>query len=434
MASSVKLQVQETKNKPELLAKELRTQRKEPSYILEERVAGIINRVRDHGDKALMEFSRWFDKVNLTPAMLTVPRDSITKAYTQVSDEEIKALEEIASRLRKVSEYTLSRISFSMDLEGTTITSTYRPLAEVGCYVPGGIAAYPSSLLMCAIPAQVAGVERVVVCTPPKADGINPLTLVAADKAGVDEIYQVGGAQAIAALALGTETIRPVQKIVGPGNAYVALAKTQLSNQTLIDIPAGPSELLVIADDSSSPRSIALDLISQAEHSTDSISVLISYSENLCNSVALELETILQEIERKEIVVESLKQNGGIYCCSNIEDCIKFANEFGAEHIQIMTKNAKEIANQITSAGLILLGDYTPVAASDYGLGVNHVLPTQGYAHTQSGLSVLDFIRIVRVVESNKDALLNVADTICTLAEAERLPNHARAVQGRLKD
>jgi histidinol dehydrogenase len=434
MASSVILEVQEAKNIPELLAKELRTQRSEFSYILDERVSGIINRVRDHGDKALIEFSRWFDKVTLTPAMLTIPNESITTAYTQVSAEEIKALEEIAFRLRKVSEYTLSRVSFSIDLEGTSITSTYRPLASVGCYVPGGIAAYPSSLLMCAIPARVAGVERIVVCTPPKADGINPLTLVASDICGVDEIYQVGGAQAIAALALGTETIRPVQKIVGPGNAYVALAKSKVSSQTLIDMPAGPSELLVIADESASAKSVALDLISQAEHSTDSISILISTSEYLCNAVVNELDTLLQNIQRKDIVIESLMQNGGIYWCGTIEDCIKFANEFSPEHLQIITKDAKEIAKQITSAGLILLGNYTPVAASDYCFGVNHVLPTQGYARTQSGLSILDFIKIVRVVKSTRDALLGVTETISTLAESEKLPNHARAIQGRLKD
>jgi histidinol dehydrogenase len=287
---------------------------------------------------------------------------------------------------------------------------------------------------MCAIPAQVAGVERIVVTTPPKVDGINPLTLVAADICGVDEIYQVGGAQAIAALALGTESIRPVQKIVGPGNAYVALAKSRLSNLTLIDMPAGPSELLVIADESAFAKSIALDLVSQAEHSTDSISVLISCSEDLCKTVSEELETLLQDIQRNEIVAESLKQNGGIYYFSSIEDCIKFANEFSAEHVQIMTRNADEIANKITSAGLILLGNYSPVAASDYGLGVNHVLPTQGYATTLSGLTVLDFVKIVRIVESTKDALRITADTMCILAEAEDLPNHARAIQGRLVD
>ncbi|MGY5853059.1 MAG: histidinol dehydrogenase [Candidatus Thorarchaeota archaeon] len=433
MSDTAVLQVQETNGIPGLIARRLRPKRDQPSYILKERVEGIINRVRNHGDKALIEFSRWFDKVDLCPAELVIPREAVTKAYEEVTENQVAALEEVAARLRTVSEQTLSRMSFSMDIEGTTITSTYRPLSEVGCYVPGGIAAYPSSLLMCAIPARVAGVDRIVVCTPPKPEGISPLTLVAADMCGIEEIYQVGGAQAVAALALGTQTIRPVQKIVGPGNAYVAIAKSEVSRYTQIDMPAGPSELLVIGDDSASPNLIALDLISQAEHSTDAISILISSSEKLCNAVAIELDRLLLDTPRSEIVLESLRQNGGIYRCNNLEECIKYTKEYGAEHVQIMTEDAAEIAEQVTSAGLILLGDYTPVASSDYGLGVNHILPTSGYASTYSGLSVLDFVRLVQIAESTEASLRRIASTISTLAEAEGLPNHARAIQGRFE-
>ena len=287
---------------------------------------------------------------------------------------------------------------------------------------------------MCVVPARVAGVKRIVVCTPPKESGVNPLILVAADLCGISEIYQVGGAQAIAALSLGTQTIRPVQKIVGPGNAFVAHAKKMVSNQTLIDMPAGPSELMVIADDTASPMNIALDMISQAEHSTDAISILVSPSEDVCEAVISELTRLIPDIPRKETVCQSLTQNGGIFLCENLEKCVELVNEFAPEHVQIMTENSEEVSSRITSAGLILLGNSTPVAASDYCLGTNHVLPTQGYCSIYSGLSVLDFVRIVRVAETSKEALKELSETICTLAEAEGLVNHSRAISRRFEE
>ncbi|TFG31402.1 histidinol dehydrogenase [Candidatus Thorarchaeota archaeon] len=400
---------------------------------IEQTVSGIIKRVNTIGDKALVDYTRWFDKLELNPSEFRISKEEISSAYSKVSKKQISALKEMISRIKRVAERTLEGVSFSMDIDGTQIIQTFRPLSEIGCYVPGGEAAYPSSLIMCAVPALVAGVSRIVVCTPPKIEGVNPLILIAADMCNIEEIYQIGGPQAIIAMAFGTYTIQPVQKIVGPGNAFVAQAKRMILDRTLIDMPAGPSELLVIADDTASAKNIALDLISQAEHSRDAISILLSPSEKLCDEVITLLRELIPKSNREQIVRDSLHQNGGIFVCKSISECIQLANDFAPEHIEIVTENAKELAELITSAGLILLGDYTPVSASDYCLGVNHVLPTQGYASIYSGLSVLDFIRIVRIAETNKEALENISDTICTLAEAEGLLDHAKAIKGRFE-
>ncbi|MGY5880562.1 MAG: histidinol dehydrogenase [Candidatus Thorarchaeota archaeon] len=434
MSSSIEIEIRNEEMFSEFIELKRRLVRNRLSSTTEQVVQGIISRVSNQGDKALIEYTRWFDKIELTQVQLRIPKEELKAAYARVSEQEISALKEMMSRIRRVAERTLEGLEFSLDIEGTKISSTVRPLAEIGCYVPGGSAAYPSSLIMCTVPAVVAGVKRIVVCTPPKEDGVNPLTLVAADLCGIEEVYQVGGAQAIAALSIGTQTIRPVQKIVGPGNAFVALAKRMVSNQTLIDMPAGPSELMVIADETASPRNIALDLISQAEHSNDTISILVSPSEKLCSNVTIQLTELIPESSRKDTVCESFKQNGGVYICDTLEKCIDLVNEFAPEHVEIMTTNAREVASQITSAGLILLGDYTPVAASDYCLGTNHVLPTEGYASIYSGLSVLDFIRIVRIAETSKTALIGISDTVCTLAQAEGLLNHARAIRGRFEE
>lgn len=403
----------------------------EVSYPVEQKVRGILNRVREMGDKALMQYTRWFDGIDLQPSEMRLTAEKISLAYEQVGRAEIDAMRVASERLREVVERTRDALSFSIDLSGTTITQRLEPLTDVGCYVPGGEAAYPSSLLMCAIPAQVAGVKRIVVCTPPREDGVSPLTLIAADMCNVEEIYQIGGAQAIAAMAFGTESIPPVQKIVGPGNKYVALAKRMVSDNTLIDMPAGPSELLVIADESANAGSVALDMISQAEHGDDAVSILVTISEGFASEVLAELERLVGTSPRQKQVRNSLGENGGIFCVDTLDDCITFANDFAAEHVQIMTKNPREVAERIRNAGLVLLGEYTPVAASDYGLGVNHVLPTKGYAKLYSGLSVLDFVRLVRIVELSKEGLEDISDALCTLAKAEGLSNHARAIQGR---
>ncbi|MGA9754099.1 MAG: histidinol dehydrogenase, partial [Desulfobaccales bacterium] len=286
---------------------------------------------------------------------------------------------------------------------------------------------------MTAVPAKIAGVPRVAVCSPSDAKGkVNPLVLVAADICGVDEVYKVGGAQAIAALAYGTKSIKPVCKIVGPGSKYVTTAKVLVSKDVAIDMPAGPSEVLVLADESADARLIAYDMVSQAEHGGDSVSGVITTSENVAQKVQENLTSITASAERGEKVSESLSKYGFIIVCKSIDEAISLANQFSPEHLEVMTTNPKEIAQKLT-AGLILLGPYSPVALSDYGSGTNHVLPTGGFAQSFSGLSVFDFMRRVSIVESTRTGLVNVKDTIKVLSEAENLPNHNKAIQARFE-
>jgi len=299
--------------------------------------------------------------------------------------------------------------------------------------VPGGQAAYPSSVLMAAVPASVAGVKRVVICSPPSERGLNPLMLVACDICRVGEVYKVGGAQAIAALAYGTQTIRPVLKIVGAGNIYVTYAKMEVSKDVAIDLPAGPSEILVLADGEADARLIALDLVAQAEHGASSICGLLTTSSSLIKAVEEELLNIVSEAERREVVEKALRANGFAAVAEDIADCIDFVNDFAPEHLEIFAAESKSLAERITSAGLILLGPHLTAAATDYGLGPNHILPTGGYAKTASGLSVIDFLKRVNVVESTLEGLKAVAEDLVTIAEGEGLHGHARSIKERLK-
>ena len=286
---------------------------------------------------------------------------------------------------------------------------------------------------MTAVPAKVAGVPRIVVCSPSDAKGkVNPLVLVAADICGVDEVYRVGGAQAIAALAYGTKTIAPVRKIVGPGSKYVTAAKVLVSTDVAIDMPAGPSEVLVLADESADARLIAYDMVSQAEHGGDSVAGVITTSETVAKQVQENLAKVAASAERGEKISESLAKYGFIIVCSSMDEAIGLVNQFAAEHLEVMTANPKELAEKLT-AGLILLGPYSPVALSDYGSGTNHVLPTGGFAQSFSGLSALDFMRRVSIVESTRVGLERVKDSIKVLTEAENLPNHYKAIKARLE-
>jgi histidinol dehydrogenase len=286
---------------------------------------------------------------------------------------------------------------------------------------------------MTAVPAKIAGVPRVVVCSPSNAKGkVNPLVLVAADICGVDEVYKVGGAQAIAALAYGTKVIAPVLKIVGPGSKYVTAAKVLVSTDVAIDMPAGPSEVLILADESADARLIAFDMVSQAEHGGDSVAGLITTSEKLAENVQKKLAEFAASAERSEKISESFTKYGFIIVCKSIDEMVRLANQFAPEHLEVMTCKPKEIADSLT-AGLILLGPYSPVALSDYGSGTNHVLPTGGFAKSFSGLSVFDFMRRVSIVESSRTSLEQVKDTIKVIAEAENLPNHYKAVDARFK-
>ena len=400
---------------------------------LEDYVRAIIEEVERRGNDALVDLTIKFDGVKLSPGDLRVGPEEIEKAYGKVDGEQISAIEFAKQRVEGLERNLLMRLDFKYESEGIKILGRARPLRSVGCYVPGGGAAYPSTLIMTAVPANVAGVPRVVVCSPPRGGGeINPLTLVAADICGVDEIYRIGGAQAVAALAYGTETIRPVEKIVGPGNKYVQTAKMLVSKNVSIDMPAGPSEIVVLADGSADPRIVALDLISQAEHGADGISMLVTTSRSLARAVVEEFEKI-KSLPSMETVVRASLRNGLVLVCEDMEGALAFVNEFAPEHVEVMMEDAWDVAERITSAGLILIGEYTPVAASDYCLGTNHVLPTGGYSRVFSGLSVLDFTKRVNIVEGSEEGLLKVRRSVRILAESEGLPNHALAVEGRFK-
>jgi histidinol dehydrogenase len=328
----------------------------------------------------------------------------------------------------------LQGIAFSS--KGVRIHRFVQPIPSVGCYIPGGKARYPSTAVMCAIPAKVAGVERIVAISPPLKDGtVDPLTLVAADICGVDEFYKVGGAQGITALTFGTSTINKVSKIVGPGGMFVTIAKILASRKVSIDMIAGPTELLVYADSNADPKLVALDLISQAEHSHDTFCGLVTTYKQFAVRVANSIESILEKniIARSEIVKKSLEENGFIAVCKDEGTAIEFVNEVASEHLEIIAKNARFISKKITSSGLVLIGKYTPSSASDYCLGSNHVLPTMGFAKSRGSLSVLDFIKIVNTVQSTKLGLKRVESAIKELAMAEGLVNHYEAVRQRME-
>lgn len=400
---------------------------------LESNVKSLIDKVKNRGDEALIEYTKRFHGAELTADSLRVSENEIEEAYNRVTKEQISAIETAKSRLETFERRLLEQINFEIEIDGVKIHSQIRPIGSVGCYVPSGETAYPSSLIMTVTPAKVAGVPRVVVCSPPRRQGeVNPLTLVAADLCGVNEFYRIGG-YGIAALTYGTKSIRPVEKVVGPGNRYVVATKILVSRDLPIDLPAGPSEVLVLADDSADPRIVALDMISQAEHGVDSTSILVTTSRELAGRVTEELGEALPSIPRGDIVAEALERNGLIYQCEDMEEGISFVNEFTPEHLEIITEDPREVAKKIMSAGLILIGPYTPVSASDYYIGVNHILPTGGFGKAFSGLSVLDFVRRVNLVECSGECLREMSKRVRILAQAEGLLNHALAVEGRFR-
>jgi histidinol dehydrogenase len=402
---------------------------------IENQVKSIISKVVKNGDAALIEFAEKFDKATLKAENLRVTAKEIEEAYNIVSKEQISALKLMKSKVSSLEKLILERVRITTSKDGIAVQTVLRPIESVGCYVPGGQAAYPSTVVMTAVPAKTAGVPRIVVCSPPTAQGtVNPLILVAADICEVNEIYKVGGAQAIAALAYGTETIKPVKKIVGPGNKYVTMAKVLVSKDVAIDMPAGPSEILVLADETANPQFIALDMISQAEHGADSVAGLITTSEKIAEKTLSWLSKMTTSAERGDIVRKALTDCGFIVTCKSINEMVDLENVFAPEHVEIMTRDPMEIADRITSAGLILLGPYSPVSLSDYGSGTNHVLPTGGFGHAFSGLSALDFARRVSVVESSREGLLRLRNHVKVLTEAENLPNHYKAVEARFEN
>jgi histidinol dehydrogenase len=383
-------------------------------------VQSILNDVRKNGDSAVKKYERKFN--GRKTSQLRVSAKEIKEAQSKISREEVTALQTMSTRLWNSSP--------KIQIRGSR---KFIPIPSVGCYIPGGQARYPSSVIMSVIPAKIAGVKRIVVVSPPGRDGkIDPLTIVAANKCGATEIYKVGGAQAIGALAYGTKSIPKVDKIVGPGGKFVSIAKSLVSDQVAIDMVAGPTELGIIADASSDPELVALDLISQAEHSMDTMCFVITQSKTVAKQIQKSIEKLILGTERSSIIKESISKNGFIAVCKNENEMIELANKIAPEHMELMVKNAKTLSKKITGAGLLLIGQNTPSAASDYLLGTNHILPTNGFGRTRGGLSVLDFLKLQTVIESNKSTLRSIIRDLETLTDAEDLPNHYKAVKRRL--
>ena len=391
----------------------------------------IMKNVAVHGDSAVLDYTAKFDGVRLDS--LVVNEQEMKQAYSQVTKEQVRAVRAMKEQLAKTEMAVLKRLKgIAVSSDGVKINRMIKPVASVGCYIPGGRARYPSTAVMCAVPAKAAGVKRIVAISPPRKDGtIDPLTLVAADICGVDQFYKAGGAQGIAALTYGTESVRPVSKIVGPGGMFVTAAKLIASSSVSTDMVAGPTELLVYADTTADPRLVAVDLVSQAEHSTDTICGLVTISEKQASDVQQQIQLIVEKITRSEIVKSSLQNNGFVAICKNESACVEFMNEFAPEHLEIMCKNADAVAKKIDSAGLVLIGQYTPSSASDYSFGSNHVLPTLGFAKSRASLSVLDFIKIVNKVKVSKGGLAKVDRSVKEMASAEGLLNHYEAVRAR---
>jgi len=389
-------------------------------------VQAILNDVRKNGDSAVKKYERKFN--GRKTSQLRVSAKEIKEAQSKISRKEITALRDMSACLRPRGNRKVKPWSYS-----NFVFMKFVPIPSVGCYIPGGQARYPSSVVMSVVPARKSGVKRIVVVSPPGPDGkIDPLTIVAAKMCGATEIYKVGGAQAIGALAYGTKSIPKVDKIVGPGGKFVSIAKSLVSDQTAIDMIAGPTELGIIADASSDPELIALDLISQAEHSKDTMCFVITRSKTMAKQIQKSIEKLIPGTERSSIIKESISKNGFIAVCKNENEMIELANEIAPEHMELMVKNAKTLSKKITGAGLLLIGKNTPSSASDYLLGTNHILPTNGFGRTRGGLSVLDFLKLQTVIESKKSGLRKISKSLKVLTDAEDLPNHYKAVKRRL--
>ena len=406
--------------------------KREESADVDEAVAAIIADVRARGDAALVELIRRFDRLDLTPETLAVSREEVDAAVAEVSAEDRAALELAAERIRAYHARQMPRDESWTDPEGATLGWRWSPVSAAGLYVPGGLASYPSSVLMNAVPAKVAGVGRLVIAVPTPGGVVNPLVLLAARLAGVDEIYRVGGAQAIAALAYGTQTIAPVDKITGPGNAYVAAAKRRVFGRVGIDMIAGPSEILVIADRDNDPDWIALDLLSQAEHDESAQSILITDDEGFGRAVARAVEARLETLERRAIAGASWRDNGAVITVRDLDEAAALSNRIAPEHLELCVADAQALADRCTHAGAIFLGAFTPEAIGDYVGGPNHVLPTARSARFSSGLSVLDFLKRTTMAQMTPEGLRAIGPAAERLARSESLEAHGLSVRARL--
>lgn len=401
----------------------------------EKRVSEILENVRKEKDKALFEYTEKFDHAHLSADTIKVTEEEIKEAYESVDAKLIEVIRKALVNIRSYHEKQKRYSWFDSKPDGTILGQKITPLHRVGVYVPGGKAVYPSSVLMNVIPAKIAGVDEIIMVTPPGKDGkVNPNTLVAAKEAGVDIIYKVGGAQAIAALAYGTESIPKTDKIVGPGNIYVALAKKAVYGHVSIDSVAGPSEILVIADDSANPKYVAADLLSQAEHDELASAILVTTSRELAEKVSEEVEQFLKKLSRADIIRKSLDNYGYILVADTMEEVIATANEIASEHLEILTQNPFEIMTKIRNAGAIFLGEYASEPLGDYFAGPNHILPTNGTAKFFSPLSVDDFIKKSSIISYSKEALEAVHKDIEYFANAEQLTAHANSIKVRFDD
>ncbi|MCI8935743.1 MAG: histidinol dehydrogenase [Lachnospiraceae bacterium] len=400
----------------------------------EQTVSEIIDQVRTKGDEALFAYTLKFDKCTITPENIKVTKEEIEEAYNKVDSALVEVMKKSAANITKFHEKQLHNSWIAPENNGTILGQKITPIEISGVYVPGGKAAYPSSVLMNVLPAKVAGVSRIIMTTPPGADGrVNPGTLVAADIAGVDEIYKAGGAQAIAAMAFGTESIPRVDKITGPGNIFVALAKKACFGYVSIDSIAGPSEILVLADETANPRYVAADLLSQAEHDEMASAILITTSRPLAEQVSKEVELFTQKLSRKEIIEKSLENYGYILIASNMDEAIDAANEIASEHLEILTENPYEVMTKVKNAGAIFLGEYSSEPLGDYFAGPNHILPTNGTARFFSPLNVDDFLKKTSIISYSRDALFKVHKDIELFAEKEGLTAHANSIKVRFK-
>ena len=400
----------------------------------EGRVAEIVENVRARGDEAVFAYTKQFDRADITAENIRVTKEEVAQAYREVDEQLLSVIRKALVNIRAYHEKQKRYSWFDSKPDGTLLGQKITALARVGVYVPGGKAVYPSSVLMNIVPAKVAGVEKIIMTTPCNAEGkVNPTTLVAAKEAGADEVYKVGGAQAIAALAFGTASIPKVDKIVGPGNIYVALAKKAVYGFVNIDSIAGPSEILVLADENADPRYVAADLLSQAEHDEMASAILITTSRQLAEKVSAQVEQFVSVLSRKEIIQKSLDNFGYILVADSLETAIEAANDIASEHLEIMTENPFEVMTKIRNAGAIFIGPYSSEPLGDYFAGPNHVLPTNGTARFFSPLNVDDFVKKSSIVYYSREALEAVHEDIETFAKAEQLTAHANSIHVRFE-
>ena len=398
-------------------------------------VEKIINEVKKNGDKAIINFTQKFDEVKLTKDEIIVTKAEINEAYETISQELIDSFRLAINNIKKFHEFQ-KKDSLVLELnKGVRVEQIFRPIEKIGIYIPGGLAVYPSSVMMTACPAKVVKVKEIFMCSPPnKEKKIDPAVLVAANECGVDKIYKIGGAQAIAAMAFGTETVKQVYKIFGPGNKWVNAAKNLVNNFVAIDNPAGPSEILIIADEFANYEYVIADLLSQVEHDPENLGIVVTHSENLVNKIQEYIEEFIHNYERSDIISKALEKKGLIIKTKNLDDSIRVSNLIAPEHIELLIKNPRNFVNKILNAGAIFLGENTPVPLGDYTAGINHILPTGGTAKMYSGLNIFDFLKIINVLECDFDGLKFLLKPTGNIAEFEGLYGHKKALELRFKD